>query len=229
MPADLKDISNLEGYIEHSTSVLIYCSRGYFGSKNCMRELCAAVRQKKQLIALVDPDTSKGGLTLDEIKKEVRKVDQVDGPYSKWEFDKQAPRSDELLQALFRHPPIEWNRISAFQDVTLRLLATRLLPPDTGEVYVQVMPTLPRVQFLKCDVRPPIHQWLHAGRCSLSGTRRSFPADLSPCRCRPFADTRRTLPMLHAGRTGEPAQPKAAKPAQRPQVPRLRLRGQCGR
>ena len=31
---DLEDISNLQGYIERSHTILVYCSRGYFESKN---------------------------------------------------------------------------------------------------------------------------------------------------------------------------------------------------
>ena len=33
-----------------------------------------------------------------------------------------------LAEALFRAEPIEWNRLGAFQDVSLRLIAARLLP-----------------------------------------------------------------------------------------------------
>ena len=36
---DLIDISDLEGYISRSQHVLIFCSKGYFQSRNCMREV----------------------------------------------------------------------------------------------------------------------------------------------------------------------------------------------
>ena len=31
---DLGDISDLQGYIERSRTILVYCSQGYFASKN---------------------------------------------------------------------------------------------------------------------------------------------------------------------------------------------------
>ena len=38
---------------------------------------------------------------------------------------------------LFANSPIEWNRLSAFQDVTLRLIARRLLPLGADDVQFQ--------------------------------------------------------------------------------------------
>ena len=35
---DLEEIGDLEGYIEGSGSVLVFCSEGYCASRNCMRE-----------------------------------------------------------------------------------------------------------------------------------------------------------------------------------------------
>jgi hypothetical protein len=56
---DLKDISNLGQYIVRAKAVLIFCSDGYFGSKNCIIELRASVKQGKLIIPVVDPDASK--------------------------------------------------------------------------------------------------------------------------------------------------------------------------
>ena len=44
---DLKDVSKLEEYIEHSSVVLIFLSQGYFTSRNCLREVMAATRLRK--------------------------------------------------------------------------------------------------------------------------------------------------------------------------------------
>ena len=46
---DLEEIGDLEGYINRSSTVLIFCSQGYFTSKNCMRELLRAVRAHGQI------------------------------------------------------------------------------------------------------------------------------------------------------------------------------------
>ena len=38
------------------------------------------------------------------------------------------PVAQKLYDATFQYEPIEWNRIGHFQDVTMRLIAQRLLP-----------------------------------------------------------------------------------------------------
>ena len=43
---------------EPSDHVLIFCSKGYFQSKNCMRELVSSTLKGKPVIALIDPDGS---------------------------------------------------------------------------------------------------------------------------------------------------------------------------
>ena len=68
---DLEDIANLDKYIERTQLVLIFCSKGYFQSKNCMIELRATVCQGKPIIPLVEPDSSRGGLTKSTIYQEL--------------------------------------------------------------------------------------------------------------------------------------------------------------
>ena len=109
---DLEDIANLPGYIERTQTVLIFCSKGYFESKNCVIELRAAVTQHKPIIALVDPDASRGGLTRQQVHEQLR---AAEGSYARWGFDANGPRGDELHAALFASEPIEWNRIGVRQ------------------------------------------------------------------------------------------------------------------
>jgi len=59
---DLKDISALEMYIQESATVLIFLSRGYFLSKNCLREAYSSASNFKPLILVHEADPSKGGL-----------------------------------------------------------------------------------------------------------------------------------------------------------------------
>ena len=117
---DLEEIGDLEGYIERTTTILVYCSRGYFTSKNCMRELVSSTKMRKPIIALIDSDASRGGLSLGEIQTQVL---EADGMYAKWEFNQNGLAGLELYDHLFAHDPIEWNRIGHFQDVTMRLIA----------------------------------------------------------------------------------------------------------
>ena len=51
------------------------------------------------------------------------------------------PSADELEAILFdpSRPPIPWDRIGFFQDVSVRLIAERLLPQNLhGSTYLQV-------------------------------------------------------------------------------------------
>ena len=52
----------------------------------------------------------------------------ADAKYETWGFGGEEPRGAALAEALFAREPIEWNRIGVFQDITMRLVAQRLLP-----------------------------------------------------------------------------------------------------
>jgi hypothetical protein len=130
---DLEEIGDLEGYIDRTYTMLIYSSRGYFQSKNCMRELVSTTTKQKPAIALVDPDASRGG-----VSKEQASVQLIDAEtyFDKWGFGEAVPSGSALHAHLFAFEPIEWNRIGHFQDVTMRLIAERLLPDASGRTYV---------------------------------------------------------------------------------------------
>ena len=128
--ADLEEIDDLEGYIKRSACVLVYCSKGYFTSMNCMRELVASADMQKSIIALVDPESSHGGLNFDEILQMMQDADRL--ALSEWHFKSQPmsekhtsewhrnyvwPGSQFLYDSLLANDAIEWNRIGHFQDV----------------------------------------------------------------------------------------------------------------
>ena len=131
---DLEDISDLEGYVDRSVTILIFCSKGYFQSKNCIREIRSCTAKHKPMIAVLDPDSATGALTLDEVQAELLAADER---YDAWGFTGDGgPVGQDCFETLFAGDPIEWNRIGAFQDVTLRLIAERMLPPQHGKVYL---------------------------------------------------------------------------------------------
>ena len=80
-----------------------------------MRELVASTRKGKQMIALIDLDESRGGLTLRQIREQLL---NAESHYEQWGFPSDAPLSQELYDHLFSDEPIEWNRLGAFQDVS---------------------------------------------------------------------------------------------------------------
>ena len=57
---------------------------------------------------------------------------EADNSYATWGFQGDGgPQGEELFKALFANDYIEWDRVGCFQDVTMRLIATRLLPEET--------------------------------------------------------------------------------------------------
>ena len=155
------DVDNLKegaggSYVDISHTVLVFCTEKYFRSRACARELLRAVLLSKPLISVLEPDKAAGGLS----RKEIEKILLAPGWVSAWELDgevakwgelpqwKKAVKGDrplapptgaQIVKALFgEEPPVEWNRLAYFQQVTLRLVAERLLEPnDRGTVYVQ--------------------------------------------------------------------------------------------
>ena len=104
---DLEDIGALEEYVEATAVVMIFVSKGYFKSGNCLREARCTVAKQKPIALVYDP--VRGGAELEVLKHE------------------ECP--DELRGPIFddgRHV-IEWHRIRDFQLVSLKLLAEQLL------------------------------------------------------------------------------------------------------
>ena len=103
---DLKDIGALEEYVEQTQVIMIFVSKGYFKSGNCLREAKCSIEKRKPIALVHDP--VKGGAKLDFIP------------------DEECP--DEMRGAIFdERDVIEWHRIKDFQLVSLKLLAEQLL------------------------------------------------------------------------------------------------------
>ena len=157
------DIANfktvdLEGYIQRSSVVLVHCTRGYFDSKNCMRELNTAVREGKAIVALIDPEIAHGGLSRAEIEEHIH---NAASSYGKWGFATDALRGDALIGALFFKSPVELNRIGVHQLVTIRLIAESILPDvHASQTYVSGELSLQQ------PVPPPMQPGRHHVYCS---------------------------------------------------------------
>ena len=145
---DLKEGRGAE-YLDRSMAVLVFCSQGYFVSQNCMRELLRAVTTGVPIIAMLEAQATKGGLTLAQVfdqltaagkpcEKNGKRFESMyemwglTGEVSSWGYH--MPTAQELYDAIFCHEPIEWNRIGPFQDVTLRLTANAVLVLQAGQI-----------------------------------------------------------------------------------------------
>ena len=153
---DLKTGAGAE-YVDVSNVILCFCTDKYFKSRACAREIFRALLRGKPLIAVLEPDESRGGLTREAIVALLTTArfpphSQANAPATmtwaeKWGLDGEVrawgyaaiPTGEGIVAALFALAPIEWNRFTAFQQVTMRKMAERVLDEaDRGDaVYVQ--------------------------------------------------------------------------------------------
>ena len=144
---DVDDLSSGRGseFVDRSSLILVFATDGYFGSVNCMRELLRAVLMRKPIFTLVETEDKAGRLTRQQVREQLVRACQR---FREWGLLAEVeewvqagklppgvttiPTADVLYASLF--PPgtvaIEWNRIGAFQDVSMRAIAQRLLETD---------------------------------------------------------------------------------------------------
>ena len=88
--------------------MLFFLSKKYFGSRNCLKEIRATIEPEKPLVLVQEQQEDKGGGPLELLKAECR--------------------DDQMREAIFEgRTPIVWHRISHFQNLSLKLIATEML------------------------------------------------------------------------------------------------------
>jgi len=97
----------LEGYVRATGMMLIFLSKHYFTSRNCLREVKATIHEQLPLVTVHEQQEEKGGGPLQAMRTECREEMR---PYV---FDKCTP--------------ITWHRIAHYQNLTLKLIATGML------------------------------------------------------------------------------------------------------
>jgi hypothetical protein len=119
---NLENIDILDKEVAKAVVLVVFASKGYFKSKNCRKELYAALHQKKPIVVILD--TEKSGSLYDELREECRE----------WCVDKALPEYPEFggpveaLAAVFdREPPIVWSHTHDFQQACLKIVVTRIL------------------------------------------------------------------------------------------------------
>uniref|UniRef100_A0A7S0L0T4 TIR domain-containing protein n=1 Tax=Coccolithus braarudii TaxID=221442 RepID=A0A7S0L0T4_9EUKA len=120
---DLVEIGDLEGYVDASQTILIFLSKGYFFSKNCLRELEHSTLENKPLVLVQEVDPSKGGASIQA-------------------FQEDCP-SSQRAAIFYGHKPIVWHRIADYQLISLKMISSEMLlgmpsfeGKDTTELYV---------------------------------------------------------------------------------------------
>jgi len=151
--------------INRSNVVLVFISSGYFSSQNCMRELLRAVATGKPILTMCETSANKGALTRDEVMASLRTADRryhevwgdaiLAEEARKWldtpeelcprglalcrAISTQQSVAEDLDSALYGElGPIEWTRVDAFQNITIRLIAERILTKEgTDATYMK--------------------------------------------------------------------------------------------
>jgi len=105
---DLKDIGSLEDYVDRTQVMLFFLSKGYFRSKNCLREIRTSLEKSKPLVLVQEADPAKGGGTLQELRAQCPEVLQPEIFDSGW-------------------AQTTWHRIDEYQRVSLKIISEALL------------------------------------------------------------------------------------------------------
>ena len=104
----MKNVGDLELYIDQSAVIGIFLSKWYFKSRCCLFEVVGTLEQKKPYLFIHEADPAKGGAPLEELKLELE--------------------NEEHRNALFDGRRVTvWHRISDFQLVSLVQIAEELL------------------------------------------------------------------------------------------------------
>lgn len=138
---DVDDLQRKRGkgaeLVHASKFFLLFCSRGFFESEPCIKELLCALRERKPIITVGEPIEYHGGLSVEAARVQLSAAYRVFSQREWWGELLPTPMAcGEIERLLFdEHEPIEWARIGDHQDTAMRLIATRLLP-NRPEVYV---------------------------------------------------------------------------------------------
>ena len=145
---DVEDL--VKGYgaeiVDKSRCILVFAMPVFFEKINCVRELVRAVVRNKQITLLL-PDAEVhgvvtqeiiGGIVTDQWMEQWELEKMLANWASKWNVaEVKVPTAADIRNALFKQPPLEWSRLTSFQDRTMVLMCQRLLPDANQNIYLQ--------------------------------------------------------------------------------------------
>ena len=149
---DLQEIGDLDGYVRATGVMLFFLSKKYFGSRNCLKEIKATLELKKPLVLVHEQQEDKGGGSLDVLMAECG--------------------SDAMREDIFNErTAIAWHRISHFQNLTLKLVATEMLRhgPKYGSGQEEIRLTFQdELHISELALSKPLVIWCSAGNPGVS-------------------------------------------------------------
>jgi hypothetical protein len=121
----LNDLGKLEESVADCAVFLIFLSKGYFRSANCRRELYAAFASRRPIVVIHEVDEVKGGAAIVDLKEECLAscIEEKPDAYPAYSGP------EEAVRRVFEHDdPVMWVRAADFQTVSLKAIASRILP-----------------------------------------------------------------------------------------------------
>jgi len=106
---NLDDTGDLEQYVGVSQCILIFLSRGYFFSTNCLREVNCTIEKCKPLILVHEKDEDRGGVPLKTLREDCES------------------KGREIREIFEGRYIITWHRVNEFQQLSLKLIAQQML------------------------------------------------------------------------------------------------------
>ena len=128
--------------LDHSKVILVFAMPVYFEKVNCVKELIRAIVRDKPITLLL-PDAEVHGVFTEAMVREIvteewLKQWKLEKKFREWHMTKvKTPTPADICNRLFKQPPLEWSRITLFQDRTMVLMCRRLLPEGSRNIYLQ--------------------------------------------------------------------------------------------
>ena len=111
---ELRDLADLETSVEESAVFILFYSKNYFSSKNCRREIFAALNLDKPIVVVFEGDDN----VIEEMQNECIKY--CDSSIK--------PTSSEILEKLLEgEGPIQWLNEGCFSAAALKCIYLRML------------------------------------------------------------------------------------------------------
>eukprot|EP00551_Chaetoceros_affinis_P005001 CAMPEP_0203672110 /NCGR_PEP_ID=MMETSP0090-20130426/7720_1 /ASSEMBLY_ACC=CAM_ASM_001088 /TAXON_ID=426623 /ORGANISM="Chaetoceros affinis, Strain CCMP159" /LENGTH=439 /DNA_ID=CAMNT_0050537363 /DNA_START=1 /DNA_END=1320 /DNA_ORIENTATION=- len=123
---ELTDVSNLEDSVSDAAVFVIYYSSGYFRSKNCRRELYAAIKLEKPIIVIYKGDSKS---TMEEMIEEcINYCNDHNSPGSAFILERIfGDRQFEFVTSILEQGPIQWLNGFGFSAMSLVIIYYRIL------------------------------------------------------------------------------------------------------
>ena len=119
---DLDDIARLEEHVEASALLLCFLSRGYFLSRNVMREVHKAIHSEKPLVLVHESDPNRGGAPLGQLQAECGDAtmrDAIFGGGTTMAISAESAEADVQV--------VPWTRVGPLQLESFRMIIHAML------------------------------------------------------------------------------------------------------